>query len=139
MNEDRYPIQLEMQVAWGDMDAFGHVNNTVYFRYFESVRIAYFQAVDGPDVGGGLLRPILAQTSCQFLKPVVFPDRLVGEGRVSRLGTSSLTMEYRLRSESLAAVVATGEAVVVQIDPETGRSAPLPEPFRTRIALMEGW
>lgn len=131
------PVNINLEVAWGDMDAFGHVNNTVFFKYFESARIAYFTAVDPGPLGAGQLNPILASTRCDFLSPVVYPDTLRAETTVTRVGRSSLTMEYVLHSQAQDTEVARGEAVVVNVDPETGKSVALPDEVRQRIRELE--
>lgn len=133
----KYPVSLQISVAWGEMDAFGHVNNVVFFRYFESTRIAYMNEILGDKISSEDFMPILASTECRFLRPVYFPDTLTGEAAVSRVGNSSLTMVYRLRSESQQAVVAEGSAVVVNIDPGTGKGKPISEPIRRRIAELQ--
>lgn len=120
------------------MDAFGHVNNVMFFRYFESARISYLQAVDGGDVGRGEMKPILAHTECSYLRPVYFPDTLLAETRVTKLGRSSVSMEYRLTSRMQDEEVARGRATVVNVDPETGQSAPLSESLKEKILALEG-
>lgn len=134
-----YPVSLPIEVAWGDMDAFGHVNNTIFFRYFESTRIAYMRALDA--MGGAddsEFSPVVASTRADFLSPVVFPDTVVGETRVSKLGRSSFTMEYQLVSRGQEKVVARGEAVIVNIDLGSGQSRPVPESLRQRMEALEG-
>lgn len=134
-----FPVALSIEVAWGDMDAFGHVNNTVFFRYFESTRIAYMRAIEAMGEGhsDGFL-PVVASARCDFLAPVVFPDTVVGKTRVSRLGNSSFDMAYELMSQGQGRTVARGEATVVNIDPTNGKSRPLPSALRSRIATLEG-
>jgi acyl-CoA thioester hydrolase len=133
-----FPVSLSIAVAWGEMDAFGHVNNTVFFRYFESTRIAYMQRIDGMGAENHDFSPVVASARCDFLAPVVFPDTVVGETRVSRLGTSSFTMEYQLTSQSQNKIVARGEAVMVNVDRSSGRSQPIPALLRSRIEELEG-
>lgn len=134
-----FPVSLPIEVAWGDMDAFGHVNNTVFFRYFESTRIAYMRAIEamGESQSDGFL-PVVASARCDFLAPVVFPDTVVGKTRISRLGNSSFSMEYELASHAQGKLVARGEATVVNIDPASGKSRPLPSTLRSRIQTLEG-
>ena len=116
------------------MDALGHVNNTVYFKYFESVRIAYFRAVAmGFEPSG----PILATASCGFVLPLAYPDTVRVECGVTRVGRSSFTMAYRVHSVARAALAATGETVCVWYDYATGKSTPLPDEARARIAALE--
>ncbi|HEY5596956.1 MAG TPA: acyl-CoA thioesterase, partial [Candidatus Bipolaricaulota bacterium] len=75
---------IELPVAWGEMDAFGHVNNIYYFRYFESGRLDYFARIGYLDyVKHTGLGPILASTQCTFRKPLVYPDTVSVGTRVS--------------------------------------------------------
>ena len=128
------PVVIEIPVAWGDMDAFGHVNNTVYLRWFESGRIALFERVAIPhrDVGGGQA-PILARTSCQFERPLAYPDTVRVETSVERIGTKSFTMVYRVFSQQHGARAAQGDGVVVWYDYTAGRSVALPDALRAGL------
>lgn len=133
-----FPVSLTIEVAWGDMDAFGHVNNTIFFRYFESTRIAYMRAIKAMGGEEEGFAPVVASARCDFLASVVFPDTVVGETRVSKLGNSSFTMEYQLVSRAQEKVVARGEAVIVNIDQSTGKSRPIPAALRQRMEELEG-
>lgn len=106
-----FPMIQKQVVAWGDMDAFGHVNNANYYRYFESVRISYLQAIGALDQLEAC-NPVVSANSCRFLKPVTYPDALELGARVVELRGSGFRMEYVLVSSRQQAVVATGEAVV---------------------------
>jgi len=107
---------LDIPVAWGEQDAFGHVNNVVYFRYFESVRMLFLERI-------GVLRShaedqvgvILASTTCDFLKPVVWPQRLTVRTGCSHIGTTSFTMDYLITDEA-DEPVAKGTSVQVMYD-----------------------
>src|SRR5258708_6349714 len=82
----RWPVIVEQPVAWGEMDSFGHVNNTVYFRYFENARLEYFRRLawpaENPPKGIG---PILHSTQCRFRKPLAWPDRIAIGARIPRI------------------------------------------------------
>ena len=135
-----YPVIVPLTVAWGDMDAYQHVNNVVYFRWFETGRIAYFVATDvivdtGMPQGVG---PILATTSCRFRTPLTYPDQVRIGIRVTRLDADRFTMTYAVASERLGRIAATGEGVVVSVDYATGAKVPMPEPWREGIARLEG-
>ena len=134
----KYPVKLEIPVAWGEMDAYGHVNNVVFFRYFESARIEYFRSICKEEVGKGSFVPIVASTECSYLRPVHFPDTLVAEATITKVGTSSFTMEYRLTSSDQNEVVAQGKAVIVNIDQKTGKGVPLSDETKQRISELEG-
>jgi acyl-CoA thioester hydrolase len=136
--EPRWPISVEVPVAWGDMDALRHVNNAVYARWLESARIAYFLRVEmlglqgDPSVG-----PILARQTIDFRRPVEFPDVVTIDARVARLGTTSLELRYRVRSRAQSAIVAEGESIVVLFDFAQGTKRELPASLRAAIAAVE--
>ena len=87
-----YPVVIEIPVAWGEMDAFQHVNNTVYFRYFESGRIAYFEHSGWTTrERTGDIGPILASVTCRFKFPLTFPDRVLVGTRADTIGEDRFT------------------------------------------------
>ena len=97
MNEQLagYPGRVDIVVAWGDMDAFGHVNNTVYIRWLETGRIAYFRQLDLSEfLGQASVAPILASIQCRYKAPVVFPDTVTVATRVKELGDDRFTMQH---------------------------------------------
>src|SRR5204862_2570874 len=98
--EQPWPVTFSVEVVWAEMDAFGHVNNTVYLRWFESARIHYFEKLGlATDAGHQAPAwPILAHTSIDYRSPVVYPDAIDIAARVTKLGTTSFTMAYRAHS-----------------------------------------
>lgn len=133
-----FPIVISVPVAWGEMDAFGHVNNIVYFRYFESARIAYLDAIGfrgGAGTGG--VGPILASTHCRFRRALVYPDSVRVGARTTDVAADRFTMEYMTVSDGQADVVAEGGGVVVAYDYVNGTRAGLPADVRARIAGLE--
>lgn len=133
---DSYPVQLEIPVAWGDMDAFGHVNNTVYLRWFESARIAFFERIDIDATRPGKVGPILASTTCDYLTPVAYPATVVVGARAQRVGNTSFVIEHLATKDG--APVARGSAVVVLIDYETGEKVRVPDDIRRAIDSLGG-
>ncbi len=134
-----WPVTFPVQVAWAEMDAFGHVNNTVYLRWFESARIHFFEQLGMATTVSSAAKawPILAHSAVDYRSPVVYPDTIDVAARVTKLGTTSFTMEYRASSRAQGKVVAEGVGVVVMIDPKTGVKQPLDPDLRTRMqALM---
>ena len=121
-------------LIWGDMDAFGHLNNVMYFRYFESARIAYFEN-RGFTMSGkpGSIGPILADTQCRFRVPLVFPDRLHIGTRIVDLGKDRFTMEYTMVSENAETVAAVNRATIVSFDYDRGKKAPLPDDWKSLL------
>lgn len=139
MSTDRYPVSVEIPVAWGDMDAYQHVNNVVYLRWFETARIAYFERlglVERKESEG--LGPILARSEIDYRLPVTYPDTVRVEISVREVRRSSFTMAYRLWSRALGAEAASGTSVIVMYDYGAGRSVPVDDRLRSAIAAIEG-
>jgi acyl-CoA thioester hydrolase len=133
-----YPVVVEWDVAWGDMDAYGHVNNVVYFRYFEQARIAYLERIGWLKLKEERgLGPIVASTSARYRKALVYPDHLwIGVKAVEVLH-DRVRFAYRLVSRKHQALAAEGEVVVVSYDYHRGEKVPIPEPIRAAIAALE--
>ncbi len=130
-----WDIEVDIRVAWGDMDAFKHVNNAVFLRWFETARIAWLDHVRFPDVDGGL-GPILRTALVEYLSPVTYPDTVRARVRTKSIRTSSVTLEYEVTSDAQkGAVVAKGETVVVLVDYAKGEKVALPDDLRARIDL----
>lgn len=129
-----YPIIHQQPIHWGEMDAFNHLNNVVYYRYAESARIGYLQALGMFD---GNMVTVLAQSSCQYLRPVIFPDTLLLGVRCQRLGTTSIVIEYSYYSTAQAAIVATAEAVIVRLESNGQDKKPWTNEERERLLALE--
>jgi acyl-CoA thioester hydrolase len=122
-----------MRMRWGDMDALGHMNNTVYFRYLEQARISWFDSI-GADYRRLPEGPILGSIACRFIVPIVYPADLEVTllAGAPRRSTFPLYSEIRDTGEKRR-VHARAEAVMVWIDLKDGKSRPLPEWVRTLI------
>jgi acyl-CoA thioester hydrolase len=131
-----YPFHYRIEVRFRDLDALGHVNNAVYATYFESARIAYYQRL----VGGSLdrLGIILAELTISYKAPAHFGDELLVGVRVSRIGGKSFTMDYAIARVGDGALIATGQSVLVAYDYAAGRSVPVSDEFRARVAELQG-
>jgi len=135
---DDFPVVIEVPVAWGEMDAFQHLNNIFYFRYFESARIAYFYKLDLMDlmVRTGI-GPILASTSCRFKVPLQYPDRVLVGARVTGMGEDRFTMEHAVFSTTHQRVAAEGEGLIVAFNYRENKKVPVPEELKKRIGTLE--
>jgi acyl-CoA thioester hydrolase len=133
-----YPVVVEQAVVWGEMDAYQHVNNVVYFRYFENARLEYFRRLDWSafeqETGIG---PILAATNARFRRPLTYPDTIFITARIGQLADDRFTLEHRIVSRRLNAVVTEGEGTVVAYHYQQGQKVALPEELRRRIAALE--
>ena len=120
-------------IRWGDMDAFGHVNNTLYFRYMEQARISWFDTLDlgrsGTEEG-----PAVINASCTFLKQLVYPGSVEVKTYAGQAGRSTFETWIELRpSYDPDVIYAEGKAKVVWVDYARGKSAPLPERLRSVV------
>lgn len=127
---------IELPVRWGDMDAFGHVNNVQYMRYLESGRIAYVE-----DVLGTWVEPqeniVLADIQCSFLQPLHYPVTVEVATRVGRLGNSSLQILFAIYRKGESEPVLTGKGVLVWFDFINNQAIPLPAAIRQAILNFE--
>lgn len=130
----QFPVIYEQKVAWGDMDAFGHVNNVMYYRYIESARIAYFDLLNVFDQD---VVTVVASSQCKYLKPIFYPDVLHIGARVEEVRNSAIRMHYILYSTQQQAVVADGEAVIVFVDKLEMKKTSIPEHLRQAIFDLE--
>jgi acyl-CoA thioester hydrolase len=134
-----FPIVVSWPVQWGDQDAYGHVNNTVYFRWVETARVKYLERIEPLNASGDpSLEPILAAISCNYRRQVTYPDTVRIAIRVTRIGRSSVTMEHKLWSDAQQAIVADGQGTVVAFDYATNHSFPVPAEMRAAIVRLEG-
>jgi acyl-CoA thioester hydrolase len=140
-----FPVVVPFTFHWNEMDAFGHANNTRTFTWFESSRIAYFARVGltGPSGAGedrtpGGIGPILAATQAEYLRPIVFPARLVAGTRVTRIGSSSITLEHAVAGEDDGFLYTRGGCTIVTLRYATREKVPVPPAIRAAIEALEG-
>lgn len=132
---DAAGVVLRIGVHWGELDSFAHVNNARYFTWFESARIELFRRVGLAQAPGRALSPILARTSCDFLRQVRWPAEIEVRVEVPRLGRTSFTTSYEAVQVDLPepALVARAEGIIVLVD-GAGRPAPIPDELRVALA-----
>lgn len=127
--------EMVIPIRWGDMDAMGHVNNTIYFRYFEIARLDWIYRVGAAAAPGAGQGPVIVNAFCNFLRQLEFPGDVLVRHYVTNPGRSSfdtyLTLE---RTDEPGVVYAEGGAKTVWSDYAAKKSAPMPDWFR---ALLE--
>jgi len=132
------PVVIETPIAWGQMDAFRHLNNTAYFRFFESGRIAYFERLnlleymEATGVG-----PILAATNCKFKIPLTYPDTVTIGTRVPEVQDDRFTMEYYVVSHKHQKVAAEGTGLIVCFNYKENKKTAVPAELKKRIEELE--
>ncbi|AMV42080.1 acyl-CoA thioesterase [Paraburkholderia caribensis] len=128
-----YPHFLSIATRWMDNDVYGHVNNVVYYSYFDTVVNEYLIRSGVLDIEHGTTIGLVVETQCNYFAPIVFPDRIDAGLRVVRLGTSSVRYEVGLFREDDAEPAAQGHFVHVYVDRETRRPVALPDSLRAAL------
>lgn len=132
-----FPVILELPVQWGEMDAYGHVNNTVFFRYFESARMQFLQQCGFAESHErDRIGAILHSTSARFRQPLFFPDRVQIGASANNLAEDRFTMNYTVVSLSRNVVVAEGSGIIVSFDYAAGKKTALPPGVLSSIKTM---
>lgn len=134
-----FPVVVTQAVVWGEMDAYEHVNNVVYFRYFENARLEYFRRLDWfefeKETGIG---PILAATQARFRRPLTYPDTIAIGARILSMKEDRFVLEHHIVSHEQIAVVTEGEGTIVTFHYANGTKVPVPEELKRRIERLEG-
>ncbi|HET7039895.1 MAG TPA: thioesterase family protein [Gemmatimonadales bacterium] len=133
-----FPVVVRAMIHWGEMDAYGHLNNTVFFRFFETARMAYlercgFLATYERDRVGAILH----STDCRFRAPLFYPDDVLIGARVLDVGADRFRMGYRVVSVSQNRTAAEGTGLIVAYDYKAGSKVELPEAVREGIRRLE--
>ena len=126
-----------LPVMWGEMDAFGHINNVVYMRYFETARVQYFDRLAGMQNFPGDIKPILASITGTYKRPIVYPDTLRIYVGVTKLGGASMTMACEMYSEK-GYLAFQGECVLVMFDVVKQRPVGIPQVVRDFARSIDG-
>jgi acyl-CoA thioester hydrolase len=134
-----FPVVRADSIGWSDMDAFQHVSNLVYFRWFQEARVEYMTLIGwfemNTRIGYG---PIVASTQARYRRPLSFPDRIWTGARIIDIGKDRVTFEHKIVSEKWGdELVAEGQAVIVGFDYLRGAKAELPTELLDAIASLE--
>lgn len=133
-----YPFVHTHKVAWGEMDALNHINNTMYFRHFESTRIELFTKVGlMANLAADQIGPILAETRCRFKAPVTYPDTVYIGTYITDLTPNSFIQKYVMVSEALNCVVAEGDGRVVCYDFKNACKTDLPNAVHEQLLSQQ--
>ena len=119
----------QIPMRWGDMDAYGHINNTVYFRFMEQARVEWLEAMDVQVRPGGL-GPVIINASCTFLIPLTYPGTVECRMLAGPSGRSSVPTYHEFRIAGDPVLYAEGAAKIVWMNPSTGKSVSLPDAVR---------
>lgn len=132
--EKKLTYEMVIPIRWGDMDLMGHVNNAMYFRYLEIVRVEWLHRVGGkPDPSGQ--GPVIVNAFCNFIRQLEYPGEVLARHYVATPGRSSFDTFITLeRTDAPGVICAEGGATTVWVDFPTGKSTPLPDWLRALVA-----
>jgi len=132
--EPGWHFGMERRARWSEMDPFRHVNHAAFFEWFEEARNLYLETLGLPPLAPDAPGPVIAATSAEYLKPLVYGDGLLVTARTASMGRTSLVMEYAVWRDGAAA---RGRAVIVLMVNATGEKAPIPDDMRAAISTLE--
>jgi acyl-CoA thioester hydrolase len=134
-----FPVIVQQDVVWGDMDSYQHVNNVVYFRYFENARLEYIRRLDWfafEEATG--IGPILQATQARFRRALTYPDTIFIGARLLTLQSDRFHLEHKIASKAQNEIVTEGQGTIVTYHYKEGKKVPVPEELKRRILELEG-
>lgn len=131
-----YKVFRTLGTRWMDNDAYGHVNNVVYYSWFDTAVNAYLIEQGVLDIERGAIIGLVVETHCNYFAPLAFPQTVEAGLRVARLGSSSVRYEVGLFAQGEALSAARGHFVHVYVDRQSRRPMPLPPNFKTVLEAL---
>jgi len=135
---ESYPLIVEQAVTWGDMDAHGHVNNVVYFRYMENARVEFYRRIGKYEFEERTgITLVVKSTGCRYISSLSFPDRIAIGARVTEMNNEQILMQYIVVNAGTNQVAALGEATIVAVRVADNSKVPFPEELKARIGDLQ--
>ena len=134
---DSYRHFHRITTRWMDNDAYGHVNNVVYYSWFDTVVNEYLIAAGALDIQAGTVVGLVVETRCNYFSELAFPQRVDAGLRIAHAGTSSVRYEIGVFAEGEPAASAQGHFVHVYVDRATRRPTALPAPLRAALERIQ--
>jgi acyl-CoA thioester hydrolase len=131
-----YPHLAIVSTRWMDNDIYGHINNALYYAFFDTAINQYLIAEGGLDIGSGEVIAFAVESQCQYLQPVAFPDVIEIGLRVGKLGNSSVRYELAVFKQGVTLAAAAGYFVHVFVDRKTQRPVTIPEKIREALERL---
>ncbi|MBT6272937.1 MAG: acyl-CoA thioesterase [Chromatiales bacterium] len=128
-----FPHFLPIQTRWNDMDRYGHVNNMVFYGYFDTVVTDYIMRIGGMDPAVDMIGALVIESHCSYHRPIAFPSIVKAGLRVGKLGRSSVRYEIGIFADEDPAIAADGHFVHVYVDKTDMRPVPIPESIRAAL------
>lgn len=136
MKRDHYKLFTNIQTRWMDNDVYGHVNNVVYYSWFDTAVNAHLIEQGALDIHHGAVIGLVVETHCNYFAPLAFPQTVQAGIRVAQLGRSSVRYEIGLFAQGSETAAACGHFVHVYVDRETRRPVPLPDHLKNTLEKL---
>ena len=133
---DEFGYVVQLGTRWSDNDLYGHVNNVVYYSYFDTVANRFLIEQAGLDIHHGQTIGLVVDSGCSYFAPVAFPERLRGALRIAHLGRSSVRYEIAIFREDDPIAVAQGHFVHVFVDRDSRQTKPISDPIRAALSRL---
>lgn len=137
-NPDDFRHRADLQLRFNDVDVLGHVNNTVYFSFYDTGKALYFGAVRGEQMNWRRVDRVIANINCAYLAPIVFGEDIEVLTRCTAVGHKSFTLQQMLREKRTGQIKSVCETVMVAIDPDTKESVAVSDRIRRAFEAYEG-
>jgi acyl-CoA thioester hydrolase len=134
-----YPHFATLKTRWMDNDVYGHINNALYYAFFDTAINQYLIAEGGLDITAGKVIAFAAESQCQYIQALAFPDVIDVGLRVGKLGNSSVRYELAIFKQGETFAAAAGYFVHVFVDRETRRPVPMPERISAALAQLNAF
>lgn len=136
ITRSEYPHFLTLPTRWMDNDIYGHINNALYYAFFDTAINQYLIAEGGLDITAGTVIAFAVESQCQYLRPLAFPEVIEVGLRVGKLGNSSVRYELAIFKQGETFASAAGYFVHVFVNRETQRPVPMPERIRAALGRL---
>ena len=138
MNQTKYPISIELRIDFSELDLLGHVNNVNYFKYIQASRIKYCETVGiNPGFSTDQIVPVLASTSCQFKKQLLYPGNIIVKTGINFIKTTSFGIHHQIFNHQNE-LCAEAEDIIVMLDFKSNIKVPVSAEMRAMVEQLEG-
>ncbi|MFT4518329.1 MAG: acyl-CoA thioester hydrolase [Halioglobus sp.] len=132
-----YKVFYPVSTRWSDNDVYGHVNNVVYYSYFDTVANRYLIEVGGMDIADGRIVGYVVNSGCEYHAPITYPETIEAGVRVDKLGNSSVQYGIAIFKEGEEQAAAHGHFVHVFVERAENRSVPIPDNLRSALEKIQ--
>ncbi|PHR61068.1 MAG: thioesterase [Robiginitomaculum sp.] len=131
-----YPYHMDIQTRWNDNDIYGHINNAIYYTYFDTLVNNFLIETGLLILNQSPIIGLVVETQCQYFAPISYPTGIKSALRISKIGNSSVRYEIGLFNADTQDIFAQGHFVHVYVDTKTRRPTPLPQAMRDILQTL---